>query len=793
MKTKNLWKLVLLILLGVSVNVSAQTQEKEDYPYFWWHYLDGHTRADWKDIDHQVVWQCIKDDCPNKGQVRMGSTFMYLEVLGDYHHVYINELKVKVHFRPEPNTSSYSYIGTYFTRNSTNEPKGLHRIRTIGHICETASFSCSHSNKTLSDGDTLTLKSIREYINIKDEYYYSNTSSSTWSQPPSQGLDYVTHIGNYNMAYWANITHSTSENYHNYLTNHPDELQRETKYFEVDEHGDGTYLLHPSWLCNHHQSYQDNIETNEHVKHNVLNWHGEHTNVFEFDNTDELTINGSPRLGGYQEIELEYPGVYTVQAIVRGNAGHSVTLHLTGKDGAESTSTQEVYGMEDNSTSTVNTFGRVDYWDKGTNAGWTKVEAVVEVAAGGKLKIELYSDDNNAHFQVSDLTLLLNANDPDNFESFWTTAGLDENTTYMDMTTIENYTWYDAYYKKYLNIKFPHYNKFSFFDRGTNKNGIVYAHPRTAIGMYAGMADGQDHVHECNIAVPYANPNADYIYDDNALDFDNIHCKKLILSDNGTNNTSPHAFGIPMAIKAKEVSYERQYKAGQMSTAVFPFALDATQLDDFFGVEKVHKFKSIDVENQTLTFEDKTSTTANEPFMFKPTKAGKIAFAAEGDGYIDISNTLDETTKEPLTIATSGQNANGGTATFQGIYEQKIWGADYIINEDNNPVYMFNAAKESGQFSILAKNKQARCKPFRAYMEVTKGVVNPLNMTRPSAYKVIYIDGNDSEVTGINGIVDNAAPTTNAIYTIDGRYVSTDVNVLERGIYIINGKKVIIK
>jgi hypothetical protein len=48
-------------------------------------------------------------------------------------------------------------------------------------------------------------------------------------------------------------------------------------------------------------------------------------------------------------------------------------------------------------------------------------------------------------------------------------------------------------------------------------------------------------------------------------------------------------------------------------------------------------------------------------------------------------------------------------------------------------------------------------------------------------------------VTGINGIVDNAAPTTNAIYTIDGRYVSTDVNVLERGIYIINGKKVIIK
>lgn len=778
--------MLLMLVWGASQRVYGQ--EKEDYPYFWWHYLDGHTRADWKDIDHKVVWQCIKEGCPNKGQVRMGGTFMYLEVLGDYHHVYINELKVKVHFRPEPSPSTQSHIGTYFTRNSTSDPKDLHRTQTIGHICETASFSCSHSNNILSDGDILTLKSIREYIHIKDEYYYWDETNRVWYE--GSGTN-VTRIGNYNMAYWANITHSTSENYHNYLTNHPDELQRETKYFEVDEHGDGTYLLHPSWLCNRHQSYQDNIETNEHVKHNVLNWHGEHTNVFEFDNTDELTINGSPRLGGYQEIELEHAGVYTVQAIVRGNAGHSVTLHLTGKDGAESTSTQEVYGMEDNSTSTVNTFGRVDYWDKGTNAGWTKVEAAVEVAADGKLKIELYSDDNNAHFQVSDLTLLLNANDPNNFESFWTTAGLDENTTYMDMTTIKTLTWYDAYYKKYLNIKFPHYNKFSFFDRGTNKNGIVYAHPRTAIGMYAGMADEQDHVHECNIAVPYANPNADYIYDDNALDFDNIHCKKLILSDNGTNNTSPHAFGIPMAIKAKEVSYERQYKAGQMSTAVFPFALDATQLDDFFGVEKVHKFKSIDVENQTLTFEDKTSTTANEPFMFKPTKAGKIVFAAEGEGYIDISNTLDETTKEPLNIATTG-GADNGTASFQGTYKQKIWPAGYITNEANNPVYMFNAAKESGQFSILAKNKEARCKPFRAYMELTKSVLTPLSMGAPSVYKVIFIDGND-DVTSVNGIVNDATQPNRNIYTLDGRNMGTDVNSLARGIYIIDGKKIVIK
>ena len=779
MKKKHLCKLVLLFLLGVTTNASAQT-------YWWWHTAnghDGHARTDWKDLDHNLVYQCAKEGCANKGQVRMGDRFMYFEVLGDYHHVYINELKAKVHLRPEEYVSGKGYC---FYSNNTY----YHRNKTYAHVCET--YDCGYGShdhsgqwKTVADGDTLTMHSIREYIHQYSDFSTWDTSTSTWKSGAGSFV-----YQHFNMAYWANITHSTSENYYNYLTNHPDELQRESKYFEVDKHLDGTYLLHPSWLCNYHTSYNDNIETNEHVKKNQLNWHGEQTNVFEFDNTDHLTIDGSQRLGGYQEIELELPGIYTVQAIVRGNAGRKVTLHLTGKDGAESISTQDVYGMDDTSTSTVNTFGRVDYWDKGTNAGWTKVEAAVEVAANGTLRIELYSDDNDSHFQVSDLTLLLNANNPADPESFWTTAGLDENKTYMDMTAIRTIEWHDSHYDEDLKIQFPYYNKFSFFDRGTNKNGVVYAHPRTVIGMYADIADDYDHVHECNIAVPHVNPNAEYSYADNALDFNDIRCKKLILSDNGTNNTSPHAFGIPMAIKAKEVSFERQYKAGQMSTAVFPFAMTAEQLNGFFGVEKVHKFKSIDVENQTLTFADQTSTNANEPFMFKPTKAGKIVITAPGEEFISVSNTLDGTSKEPLDIATTGTSADGGTAIFQGIYSQKIWGADYIINEDNNPVYMFNAAKANGQFSILAGGREARCKPFRAYMEVIPG---QSTSGKATAYKVIYVDDIDSEVTAINGIVDDATPKTKAIYTIDGRYVGNDVNRLERGLYIINGKKVIIK
>jgi immune inhibitor A len=33
--------------------------------------------------------------------------------------------------------------------------------------------------------------------------------------------------------------------------------------------------------------------------------------------------------------------------------------------------------------------------------------------------------------------------------------------------------------------------------------------------------------------------------------------------------------------------------------------------------------------------------------------------------------------------------------------------------------------------------------------------------------------------------------TTTRIYTLDGRYVGTDPNLLPRGLYIINGKKIV--
>ena len=54
--------------------------------------------------------------------------------------------------------------------------------------------------------------------------------------------------------------------------------------------------------------------------------------------------------------------------------------------------------------------------------------------------------------------------------------------------------------------------------------------------------------------------------------------------------------------------------------------------------------------------------------------------------------------------------------------------------------------------------------------------------------EVLVVDPN---ATGIQEIQVVKPVTNGRIYTLDGRYVGTDLNQLERGLYIINGKKVL--
>ncbi len=71
----------------------------------------------------------------------------------------------------------------------------------------------------------------------------------------------------------------------------------------------------------------------------------------------------------------------------------------------------------------------------------------------------------------------------------------------------------------------------------------------------------------------------------------------------------------------------------------------------------------------------------------------------------------------------------------------------------------------------------------RQYLLVGGGA-NNMNM-----HKIVYVP----ETTGIKGITTIATPIDGKIYSIDGRYVGTEIGNLSKGVYIMNGKKFIVK
>ena len=63
-----------------------------------------------------------------------------------------------------------------------------------------------------------------------------------------------------------------------------------------------------------------------------------------------------------------------------------------------------------------------------------------------------------------------------------------------------------------------------------------------------------------------------------------------------------------------------------------------------------------------------------------------------------------------------------------------------------------------------------------------------MNYTSNQKPAVLYVK---KTTTGIENVKTIAVKNDNHIYTIDGRFVGNDFNALGRGLYIVNGKKVV--
>lgn len=499
--------------------------------------------------------------------------------------------------------------------------------------------------------------------------------------------------------------------------------------------GDKTHYLAKSWTYS--------PETESKTASITDNWNGAKSvtvNVIPTGTTISQTVTG-----------LTAGTPYTVQMIVRG--AESATGKMTLSDGTNSVDTTAIFSGY-TAAGTITTDGRVEFLLHGTNNGWQKLERTI-TPSGTSLTISLAA--TNAEMQLSDVTLLENANH-DGY--VWTTAPTNNKTT-----------------EYYLTDR-TKANAFSFFDRGDNKNAIIYANANTVLGM-------SENTYDVAVAIPASSPaKAIHRASDSAQDgrTPEYSMHRLALTDAGTaadnQRTSSYTFNITKDnVTTESFSYDRNYSAGIMSSFCLPVALTKDQLSSM-GVSTIYEYTGLKVETgkdtevqfteHNVSGSDEFTTKAGMPYIVKFSSAG--SFAADAEMAVAKGNA-----------GTSSDGVFIGSYAFQTLRN----------SDASNPTLFFysGSANSLGKFTpAFADELGTNMKAFRGYFDFSK-YASPAKK-----YVFVVVKGFD-QPTGISDINTDVDDSKAPIYNLSGQLMRKDGNrnMLPKGLYIQDNHKFIIK
>lgn len=440
-------------------------------------------------------------------------------------------------------------------------------------------------------------------------------------------------------------------------------------------------------------------------------------NVIPSGTTISQTVNG-----------LSPDSTYTVQMIVRGQNGAKGTMTLEGA----TTTTDELTLTGYDAQGVITDDGRVEYLlnNDANKNGWQKLEASVKPANDGTVTVKLTAD--GEEMQLSDVTLLENANIKGHV---WTTAPTSNETTEFDLSDRTKA------------------NAFSFFDRGDNKNAIVYANANTVLGM------------------------SENTYDVAVSNGSTYTMNKLVLTDQAQDGTtasgdvdkfyaSGWSYGTTKAITTNSVYFDRSFQAGVKAAVCFPFSLTQEELETMFGSgAKAYNITAVDANKLTVTSEESTNgITANTPCLIEP--GADYTASKEVTG----SFTIDATPSKLSTSAGTGY-------TFEASYAYT-----WLWFNDKEHCYSFDPTL-NGRFKYVSKSKGADCKPFRAYIKESN------TGAKAKVFKLV-ISNTTTNIDDVKFEESSHAP----IYSITGVLISASGNKegLHNGVYLQNGKKFII-
>lgn len=214
-------------------------------------------------------------------------------------------------------------------------------------------------------------------------------------------------------------------------------------------------------------------------------------------------------------------------------------------------------------------------------------------------------------------------------------------------------------------------------------------------------------------------------------------CANLVLTDGN------YPFKAPAAFTATNAKFTKTVTAAGYATMVIPFAVATLP-------EGVEAYNLTGVTGESITYSTAATIAADKPVLIKATE-GTYNFEASG---VAVAATADG-------VVTNGL-LNGGYATMTAAAGAN----NYVLQKNVDDVNFY-----------LVKGTDATVKPFRAYL------------TAPATARELTL--NFGETTGISAALMNSDEriVKSEVYNLNGQRVAAP----QKGLYIVNGKKVIVK
>ena len=203
---------------------------------------------------------------------------------------------------------------------------------------------------------------------------------------------------------------------------------------------------------------------------------------------------------------------------------------------------------------------------------------------------------------------------------------------------------------------------------------------------------------------------------------------------------------------------DRTLTKDKWNTFASPFAIASNKMEAYFGAgAKVRKLGSTGVSGNVLTlnFVAADEIVAGKPYIVKPTAANVVDPTFEGVDLTAASASPDNTTYVNF-VPTLGKTT---------------------VTGDSKDILILNTAG-----NLVHPTATGEMKGFRGYFVMHEAAAGA---------REFVIDFGDGEISGIQLIENTNRTNDTNVYDLQGRKL--DGKPTQKGVYIVNGKKVVIK